>query len=238
MSTAGRPTWTPAMGSDPSRQGGFRAHVPSRQISSKNTPGYNQLKVRQPGQNTTKELKDRDLRRELQQKEKKLLKSKKDQDELDNDEQEDEQQENEQILLDDNAQQSKNKISSIEPKSIDADDTDSSDEDSSDSDDNNDDDEEEAELLKELERIKQEREQEAERKAMEELAARAREQESQVLTGNPLLSGEQDFNIKKRWYDDTVFKNQAKGEIKQQKRFINDTIRNDFHKKFLHKYVQ
>lgn len=41
-----------------------------------------------------------------------------------------------------------------------------------------------------------------------------------------------------RWYDDTVFKNQARGEVKQQKRFINDTIRNDFHKKFLQRYIK
>ena len=34
-----------------------------------------------------------------------------------------------------------------------------------------------------------------------------------------------------RWDDDVVFKNQARGEPKAQKRFINDTIRSDFHKK-------
>lgn len=41
-----------------------------------------------------------------------------------------------------------------------------------------------------------------------------------------------------RWDDDVVFKNQARGEIKATKRFINDTIRNDFHKKFLQKYMK
>jgi protein CWC15 len=35
-----------------------------------------------------------------------------------------------------------------------------------------------------------------------------------------------------------VFKNQARGEPKTQKRFINDTIRNDFHKRFLQRYVR
>jgi hypothetical protein len=35
-----------------------------------------------------------------------------------------------------------------------------------------------------------------------------------------------------------VFKNQARGETKTPKRFINDTIRNDFHRKFLHKYMK
>lgn len=41
-----------------------------------------------------------------------------------------------------------------------------------------------------------------------------------------------------RWDDDVVFKNQARGEAKAPKRFINDTIRNDFHRKFLHKYMK
>ena len=41
-----------------------------------------------------------------------------------------------------------------------------------------------------------------------------------------------------RWYDDVVFKNQAKDEPQRKKRFINDTIRNDFHRKFLSKYIQ
>ncbi|GMP52104.1 hypothetical protein CsSME_00018055 [Camellia sinensis var. sinensis] len=40
------------------------------------------------------------------------------------------------------------------------------------------------------------------------------------------------------WDDDVVFKNQARGESKAPKRFINDTIRNDFHRKFLHKYMK
>lgn len=41
-----------------------------------------------------------------------------------------------------------------------------------------------------------------------------------------------------RWDDDVVFKNQARGETKAPKRFINDTIRNDFHRKFLQRYMK
>lgn len=33
-------------------------------------------------------------------------------------------------------------------------------------------------------------------------------------------------------------RNQTRGEPKAQKRFINDTIRNDFHKRFLERYVK
>jgi protein CWC15 len=35
-----------------------------------------------------------------------------------------------------------------------------------------------------------------------------------------------------------VFRNQARNVPEQKKRFINDTIRNDFHKKFLNKYIK
>jgi hypothetical protein len=41
-----------------------------------------------------------------------------------------------------------------------------------------------------------------------------------------------------RWDDDVVFKNQARSEPKAQKRFVNDTIRNDFHKRFLQRYIR
>jgi protein CWC15 len=45
--------------------------------------------------------------------------------------------------------------------------------------------------------------------------------------------------MKRRWNDDVVFRNQAKGEPDQnKKRFINDTVRNDFHKRFLNKFVR
>lgn len=33
-------------------------------------------------------------------------------------------------------------------------------------------------------------------------------------------------------------RNQTRGEPKAQKRFINDTIRNDFHRRFLERYVR
>ncbi|CAN7050257.1 unnamed protein product [Brassica oleracea var. botrytis] len=63
---------------------------------------------------------------------------------------------------------------------------------------------------------------------MEELNAK----EEELLKGNSLLN-----NAPTSWDDDVVFKNQARGEMKAPKRFINDTIRNDFHRKFLHRYM-
>jgi hypothetical protein len=46
------------------------------------------------------------------------------------------------------------------------------------------------------------------------------------------------FALKRRWDEDVVFKNQARGEPKAQRRFINDTIRNDFHRRFLDRYMK
>ena len=40
-----------------------------------------------------------------------------------------------------------------------------------------------------------------------------------------------------RWDDDVVFKNCAKGDEKKPL-FINDTLRSEFHKKFMEKYVK
>ena len=44
--------------------------------------------------------------------------------------------------------------------------------------------------------------------------------------------------VKRRWDDDVVFKNQARTEPKKQKRFVNDTVRSDFHRRFLDRYVK
>lgn len=67
--------------------------------------------------------------------------------------------------------------------------------------------------------------------------------------GNPLLRDEmaastgadnrkKSATLKRRWDDDTVFRNQARDEPKREKRFINDTIRSDFHKRFLNRYIK
>jgi len=48
------------------------------------------------------------------------------------------------------------------------------------------------------------------------------------------------FRPSKRIADGTrsIYRNQAREDAPVKKQFINDTIRNDFHRKFLHKYVQ
>ncbi|CAG0898108.1 unnamed protein product, partial [Darwinula stevensoni] len=62
-----------------------------------------------------------------------------------------------------------------------------------------------------------------------------------ILSGNPLMpslgSGgdKADFRVRRRWDDDVVFKNCAKGTMNKKTGlvFINDAIRSEFHKKFM-----
>ncbi|RDA84492.1 hypothetical protein CP532_0969 [Ophiocordyceps camponoti-leonardi (nom. inval.)] len=69
--------------------------------------------------------------------------------------------------------------------------------------------------------------------------AEAQERERSIALGNPLLN-KQDFSIKRRWDDDVVFKNQARGteEKGKKKEFVNDLLRSDFHRRFMSKYVR
>lgn len=130
-------------------------------------------------------------------------------------------------------------ISGDERDTRDKDDTDSSNDDSSDISGDDSDEETEA-LMKELEKIKKERALEEERKERERLHKEEKERSEEILTGNPLLAadGSDMGSLKRRWDDDVVFKNQSRGEpAKKKKQFVNDTIRSDFHKKFLHKYI-
>ncbi|KAL1839121.1 hypothetical protein VTJ49DRAFT_1852 [Mycothermus thermophilus] len=107
------------------------------------------------------------------------------------------------------------------------------------SDDSDSDDDEEAELQRELERVRRER---AEKREREERARQAAEQEARerdIALGNPLLN-KPDFRIKRRWDDDVVFKNQARGTEEKGKKaeFVNDLLRSDFHRRFMNKYVR
>lgn len=65
-----------------------------------------------------------------------------------------------------------------------------------------------------------------------------------ILSGNPLLSyssqsGRTDMKVRRRWDDDVVFKNCARSEPKKKHDvFINDSLRSEFHRKFMEKYVK
>jgi protein CWC15 len=117
------------------------------------------------------------------------------------------------------------------------------DNDDSDLDESSDDDEDdEAALQAELAKIRAEREV-SQRKAEAVAAAQEEErQEEAALIGNPLLAvgggGGASGTAKRRWNEDVVFRHQAKGEPQPKKRFINDTVRNDFHRRFLNKFIR
>ena len=128
---------------------------------------------------------------------------------------------------------------------LDASDSEESDEDDSD-DDDDDSEDEEAALQAELAKIRAEREAaKAKADALAEKEEKSHMEEA-ALVGNPLLATENSAvgnnasgRMKRRWNDDVVFRNQAKGEPDQnKKRFINDTVRNDFHKRFLNKFIK
>mmetsp|Transcript_12190 Transcript_12190/g.50461 ORF Transcript_12190/g.50461 Transcript_12190/m.50461 type:complete len:93 (+) Transcript_12190:746-1024(+) len=71
-----------------------------------------------------------------------------------------------------------------------------------------------------------------------------RERAQAAMTGNPLLASAEsessapEFRVKRRWDEDVVFRNQSRGGKEVKRRFINDTIRNDFHRRFLEKYIR
>ena len=132
----------------------------------------------------------------------------------------------------------------IAPKGIDADDTDDDDDD--DDDEDEDDDDETELLMRELEKIKRERAADAAAKEAAAADAAEKERTEAVLKGNPLVNPMAssssktggDYSLKRRWDDDVVFKNQTRNEPETKRRFINDTVRNDFHRRFLEKYVR
>ncbi|KAL3503655.1 hypothetical protein ACH5RR_038104 [Cinchona calisaya] len=219
MTTAARPTWAPAKGGN--EQGGARIFGPSQKYSSRDIASHTTLKPRKEGQDTQDELQRKTLRDELEERERKHFSSKDDRD----------RRRGSHLLLEGAKREADDRIV---PRSVDADDADVG-ANSSDESEVDDDDEDDMEaLLAELEQIKKERAEEKlwKEKQMQEEELKAKEAE--LLRGNPLLITQHPSV----WDDDVVFKNQARGETKTAKRFINDTIRNDFHRKFLQKYMK
>ncbi|TNY19563.1 Pre-mRNA-splicing factor Cwf15/Cwc15 [Rhodotorula diobovata] len=133
------------------------------------------------------------------------------------------------------------------------------DDDDDDSDDDSDDDEDEtAELLRELEKIKKERAEEKERLERERAANEQVSRDEEIATGNPLLNlqaalgaspapstlssstapSSASFGVKRRFGDDAIFKNQARGvDDKKQPTWVNDVGRSQYHRKFMSKYI-
>ncbi|KAL8462162.1 hypothetical protein ACS0TY_033293 [Phlomoides rotata] len=229
MTTAARPTWAPAKGGN--EQGGTRIFGASQKYSSRDIAAHTTLKPRKEGQDTQDELQRRNLRDELEDRERRHFSSKEDR----------ERRKGGQLLIEGGSiTGSRRELEDrIVPRCVDADDADvGAHGDDSDEDDEDDDEDDEEALLAELERLRKEKAEQKEREELQKQEEELKAKEEQLMRGNPLLNNPTSFSVKRRWDDDVVFKNQARGESKTPKRFINDTIRNDFHRKFLHKYMK
>lgn len=114
------------------------------------------------------------------------------------------------------------------------------------SDDDSDSDDDTAALLAELNKIKRERAQESAKKEMDQKQEEERIRLENILSGNPLLNysagakaGGSNLKVKRRWDDDVVFKNCARSEPdKKGSAFVNDSLRSEFHRKFMEKYIK
>ncbi|CAG8458677.1 6502_t:CDS:2 [Paraglomus occultum] len=216
MTTAARPTFDPARGHD--------NKAPTLQYSSRDLASHTKLKYRRPGQTTQEEIEEVDLREQLLKAEQDHFEKKRKEIGSTND-------------VDEDFEAKRQKL--LEAAALDADDSDDDSDESEESSEDEAEDEEDdtAELLRELEKIKKERAEERERQEQAAQAEEAKRREEEIAMGNPLLN--RDFSVKRRWDDDVIFRNQARGvDDKPKKRFINDTLRSDFHRKFMNKYVK
>ncbi|XP_046554008.1 spliceosome-associated protein CWC15 homolog [Haliotis rubra] len=219
MTTAARPTWDTARGGRGKGEGDLSAL--SKQYSSRDLPSHTKLKYRQEGQGTTEETSRRDFRRELDDRER-SAREKRDRN------------------RESSSSSKRPRLEQIPAANLDADDP----VDDEDDDDDSDDEDDTAELLAELNKIKKERATERAKMESERKQEEERIRTENILRGNPLINkdGEKpvaDFKVKRRWDDDVVFKNCAKGEEERKTRgFVNDTLRSEFHKKFMEKYVK
>ena len=105
------------------------------------------------------------------------------------------------------------------------------------------DDEDEAALLREYVKIKQEREDIQKKKEEEKAREREEAENEEIMNDNPLYNKDEEenegvYSLQRKWYDETVFKNQARIQKKEKKRFINDTVRSDFHRDFMNRFIK
>ena len=249
MTTAHRPTWAPAKGHE--EQGGARMFGPSKKHSKLDDNAHTILKTRAVGQMSVKELVARDFKAELLAKEAKHFKRKLPEaggDLMIGDGEANGPEIRVRSIdgpsIDGDAGPSGSDAIAFEPKRVDADDSDDDDDDDDD-DDESDSEDDTAALLAELERIKKERAEASARREADDAERDALEKAEALASGNPLLDlkdggdgGDDAFVAKRRWDDDVVFKNQTRGEPRAKKRFVNDTIRSDFHRRFLNKYIK
>lgn len=244
MTTAARPTFEPAKGG--MGRGERDLSALSKQYSARDLASHTRLKYRDHGQSTTEELRNRDFRRELEDRERAARDKRTSSSSGSGSGSGSSSSSSNNAIRESGSSSSSSSSSSkkprldqIAPSNLDADDPQDDDDDASDSDDSDD----EAVLFAELERIRRERAEEDARKQQERQEQEERIRMENIISGNPLLNlavaPKSDMKVKKRWDDDVVFKNCAASEPdKTEKSFINDSLRSDFHKRFMEKYVK
>ncbi|KZO92285.1 Cwf15/Cwc15 cell cycle control protein [Calocera viscosa TUFC12733] len=262
MSTAHRPTWTPAQGKN--------ARGNTRQFSARDMAAHTKLKFRQPGQGGTSDVQKRDLRAELLAAEEEARRKKRKAEGLPEEEAPRAIEGVKEVNGKDEEGEEANKRRKVLQEALEMDkddddeekedgkkdaDADGDEEEEDDDDDDDDDDEDEtAELLRELEKIKRERAEEKARLEQENSVTAERARDEEIATGNPLLnlaaalgqtpSGSVGtgrpggFVVKKRWDDDLIFKNQAINGQDKSNGFVNDLLRTEFHRRFMNKFIK
>lgn len=221
MTTAHRPTWNSVVASGTNPSGNLIV-AQSRKVANRDAASFLSLKERQAGQGTRDERPSRkELMQDLEKKEKKAK---------------DEREGKVQDKKDEPRGYDKAKKIEDNPFPEDADEEVPSEPEKEEEEDEEDDDEDTEELMRELAKIKKEREAEAEALKATQAKQDERARRDEIMMGNPLVAAT-DTSLKRKWDDETVFKNQAKLIPKQKQRYINDAVRSDFHKKFLNKYV-
>lgn len=257
MTTAHRPTFDPARGKEAARGEAYHQRL---------LPAHKTLKFRQATQGAPNEQAKRDLKAELLKKERAHYAQKEGRALPEEEDEDEEVPERKAIEAGDGEAGGgvKRKLADIgngdraddesgeeedyeakkrrvleETKDIDADSESSS---SSDSESDDDSEDEEANIMRELAKIKAERAEAAAKQAAAQAAKDEEAREKEIAYGNPLLNGKQEYGVKRRWDDDVVFKNQARGQGEREKeggkRFVNDLLRSDFHRRFMDKYVR
>jgi len=242
MTTAARPTFEPARGGRGKGEGDLSAM--SKQYSARDLPAHTKLKHRQSGQGTQDETRDRDFRKELEDRERVAREKKSAPSHHDHSASSREASATPVPSLPASGPSSSKRPrieGGVTTANLDADDP-VDDEDEEDEDESDDEDDT-AELMAELQRIKKERQQESLKKDAEEKVEQERIRTENILHGNPLLqkgavAAVPNFKVARRWDDDVVFKNCAKNFDKNKKEFINDSLRSEFHKKFMDKYIK
>ena len=263
MTTAARPTFDTAKGGRSVNDRGINKL--SIQVSSRDLPAHKTLKERLHGQDTVDELKERDLKGELEERER-IAQIERDQGPKYRFVPSLEQAAQARLALKAERDSERAKIkdmllssesiiaeSELAPSigggsiafvnarkmaQLDKDEDFGSDSDLSESDfdDDDDDDDDPEELMAELNRIKQERQAEEERRERELRCKEDRIRETPATTNDDMSSN---FSVKRRWDDDVPFKNCARDEVDpKRKLYVNDTLRQEFHKRFMDKYIR